>query len=102
LAEFEISPSGRFSLAAAQAFAGGFPPGIGGGEVSSTNISMAFPVEGTDSSAAVDIRQRDDGVVVGRTDAPSSLADAVAGRRLVRCRSITMAPIGQPLASATR
>jgi DNA-3-methyladenine glycosylase II len=77
LAEFEISPSGRFSLAAAQAFAGGFPPGIGGGEVSSTNISMAFPVEGTDSSAAVDIRQRDDGVVVGRTDAPSSLLDAV-------------------------
>jgi DNA-3-methyladenine glycosylase II len=77
LAEFEIQPRGPFSLAAAQDFAGGFPPGIGGGSVGSTNISMAFPVEGTDSSAAVDLHQREDGVVIGRTDAPSSLMDAV-------------------------
>ena len=77
LAEFEIRPAGPFSLAAAQDFAGGFPPGIGGGAVSATSIAMAFPVEGTDSSAAVDISQREDGVVVGRTDAPASLLDAV-------------------------
>ena len=38
---------------------------------------MAFPVEGTDSSAAVDLHQREDGVVIGRTDAPSSLVEAV-------------------------
>ena len=77
MAEFEIEPLGPFSLAAAQDFAGGFPPGIGGGEVGATNISMAFPVEGTDLSAAVDLRQREDGVVVGRTDAPAALTDAV-------------------------
>jgi DNA-3-methyladenine glycosylase II len=77
LAEFELAPRGPFSLAAAQDFAGGFPPGIGGGAVGATNISMAFSVEGTDSSAAVDLRQREDGVVIGRTDAPPSLVDAV-------------------------
>jgi DNA-3-methyladenine glycosylase II len=77
LAEFEIVPRGKFSLAAAQEFAGGFPAGIGGGTVGATSISMAFPIEGTDSSAAVDIHQREDGVVVCRTDAPSSLVDAV-------------------------
>jgi DNA-3-methyladenine glycosylase II len=77
LAEFEIRPRGPFSLSAAQEFAGGFPAGIGGGAVGATSISMAFPVEGTDASAAVDLYQRDDGVVVGRTDAPPSLVDAV-------------------------
>ena len=77
MAEFEIRPAGPFSLAAAQDFAGGFPPGIGGGAVSTSSIAMAFPLEGTDSSAAVDISQREDGVVVGRTDAPAALVDAV-------------------------
>jgi DNA-3-methyladenine glycosylase II len=77
LAEFEIRPIGPFSLAAAQEFAGGFPPGIGGGAVGATSIAMSFPVEGTDSSAAVDLHQREDGVVVGRTDAPASLTEAV-------------------------
>jgi DNA-3-methyladenine glycosylase II len=77
LAEFEIRPLGPFSLAAAQDFAGGFPPGIGGGAVSATSIAMAFPVEGTDSCAAVDVHQRDDGVVVGRTDAPATLVEGV-------------------------
>lgn len=75
--EFEIRPRGPFSLAAAQDFAGGFPAGIGGGSVDEQSIAMAFSVEGTDSSAAVDIRQREDGVVVGRTDASPSLLEAV-------------------------
>jgi DNA-3-methyladenine glycosylase II len=74
---FEIKPRGPFSLAAAQDFAGGFPAGIGGGEVGQKSIAMAFPIEGTDSSAAVEISQRADGVVVGRTDAPSALLDQV-------------------------
>ena len=77
MTEFEIRPQGPFSLAAAQDFAGGFPPGIGGGAVSGQSIAMAFPIEGTDSSAAVDLSQRADGVVVGRTDAPSALVEAV-------------------------
>jgi DNA-3-methyladenine glycosylase II len=77
MTEFEIRPAGPFSLAAAQDFAGGFPPGIGGGEVSGKSIAMAFPIEGTDSSAAVELFQREDRVVVGRTDVSSSLVDAV-------------------------
>jgi DNA-3-methyladenine glycosylase II len=77
LAEFEIEPRGPFSLAAAQDFAGGFAAGIGGGSVGATSIAMAFPVEGTDSSAAVDLHQREDGIVIGRTDAPASLIDQV-------------------------
>ena len=77
MAEFEIRPRGPFSLAAAQDFAGGFPAGIGGGSVGEQSIAMAFPIEGTDASAAVDIRQREDGVLVGRTDAPPALLDAV-------------------------
>ena len=77
MTEFEIRPQGPFSLAAAQDFAGGFPPGIGGGAVSGQSIAMAFPIEGTDSSAAVDLSQRADGLVVGRTDAPSALVEAV-------------------------
>jgi DNA-3-methyladenine glycosylase II len=74
---FEIKPLGPFSLAAAQSFAGGFPSSIGGGKIGDTSIAMAFPVEGTDSSAAVELSQRADGVVVGRTDAPSSLLEQV-------------------------
>ena len=48
---------------------------------------MAFPVEGTDASAAVDIHQRDDGAVVGRTDAPADLLDQV---RLQAERSLSL------------
>jgi DNA-3-methyladenine glycosylase II len=87
LAEFEILPLGPFSLAAAQDFAGGFAPGIGGGSVSGTSISMAFPVEGTDSSAAVDLHQREDGVVIGRTDSASFLVEAI---RTQAARSLSL------------
>ncbi|MEP7360596.1 MAG: DNA-3-methyladenine glycosylase 2 family protein [Chloroflexota bacterium] len=74
---FQLKPRGPFSLTAAQSFAGGFPSSIGGGAVSDTSIAMAFPIEGTDSSAAVELSQRAAGVVVGRTDAPSALMDKV-------------------------
>ena len=92
---FEIKPRGPFSLAAAQDFAGGFPPGIGGGEVGEKSIAMAFPVEGTDSSAAVEVSQRADGVVVGRTDAPSSLIDQVK-RQAARSLSLDHDGSGWP------
>ena len=48
----EIAPRGPFSLAAAMEFAGGFPAGIGGGGVGVASITLAFPVEGVDASAA--------------------------------------------------
>ena len=69
---FEIKPLGPFSLAAAQRFAGGFPAGIGGGGVAGTSIVMSFPVEGSASSAAVELRQAEDGLVIGQTDAAAA------------------------------
>jgi DNA-3-methyladenine glycosylase II len=75
--DFEIQPLGPFSLAAAQDFAGGFPAGIGGGLVGATSIALAFPVEGSWTSAAVELRQDAEGRVIGRTDAAAEDLPAV-------------------------
>jgi DNA-3-methyladenine glycosylase II len=75
--EFAIAPQGPFSLAAAQDFAGGFAAGIGGGSVDSASIVMSFPVEGTNDSAAVELRQEAGGQLIGRTNAGAELVDAV-------------------------
>lgn len=72
MATFRIEPRGPFSLAAAQRFAGGFPAGIGGGGVAGESIVMSFPVEGSDASAAVELRQDRDGTVIGETDASAA------------------------------
>jgi DNA-3-methyladenine glycosylase II len=62
-----VEPRGPFSLAAAREFAGGFPAGIGGGEATETSLVMAFPVEGWESSAVVELSQAsDDAPVVAR------------------------------------
>lgn len=74
----EITPRGPFSLAAAREFAGGFPAGIGGGGIGADSITLAFPVEGTDESAAIEIWQDADGIVRGRSDAAAELLDAAA------------------------
>lgn len=77
MSTFEIQPTGPFSLAAAQDFAGGFPAGIGGGAVGELSIALAFPVEGSWSSAAVELSQGSDGRVLGRTDAAAEDLPAV-------------------------
>jgi DNA-3-methyladenine glycosylase II len=94
---FEIVPRGPFELASAQDFAGGFTPGIGGGGVKGMSIVMAFPVEapGWSSSAAVEVHQREDGVVVGRTDAPPELVEAVR-RQAARSLSLDHDGSGWP------
>jgi DNA-3-methyladenine glycosylase II len=62
--DFAIVPLGRFSLAAAADFAGGFPAGIGlHGDAA--GLLATFPVEGWDGSVAVDVWQADDGIVHG-------------------------------------
>src|SRR5258707_2327160 len=71
----EFAPRGPFSLAAARDFAGGFPAGIGGGGVGAGSITLAFPVEGHDASAAIELWQDADDVVRGRTDAPADLLE---------------------------
>src|SRR5260221_9653440 len=75
MASIEIAPKGPFSLAAARDFAGGFPAGIGGGGVGAGSITLAFPVEGHDASAAIELWQDADDVVRGRTDAPADLLE---------------------------
>ena len=95
--EFRIVPQGPFELAAAQDFAGGFTQGIGGGEVGDGSIAMSFPVEapGWQASAAVEIHQREDGVVVGRTDAAPELIEAVR-RQAARALSLDHDGSGWP------
>ncbi len=61
---FTIEPLGRFSLAAAQDFAGGFAAGIGA-HGTATGLLMTFPVEGWRDSTAVDVWQTPDGRVHG-------------------------------------
>jgi DNA-3-methyladenine glycosylase II len=85
--EFAIAPKGPFSLAAAQDFAGGFAAGIGGGSVDSASIVMSFPVEDTNGSAAVELRQEAGGQLIGRTDAGAELVVAVM-RQAARSLSV--------------
>lgn len=93
--EIEIRPRGPFSLAAAQSFAGGFPAGIGGGGVGSDSITLAFPVEGTDESAAIELWQDADGTVRGRSDATGDLL-ARARRQAKRSLSLDHDGSGWP------
>jgi DNA-3-methyladenine glycosylase II len=60
MAVFTIQPSGPFSLAAAQSFAGGFAAGIGA-HGTADGLSMTFPVEGWAGSVVVDAWQVDGG-----------------------------------------
>lgn len=76
MASTELVPRGPFSLAAARDFAGGFPAGIGGGGVGADSITLAFPVEAHDRSAAVELWQDADGVVRGRSDADGDVLAA--------------------------
>jgi DNA-3-methyladenine glycosylase II len=83
---FEIEPRGPFSLESARTFAGGFAAGIGGGGATAAGLVMAFPVEGWQASAAVDVRQLPDAVVQARVEGP---ADIQAVRKQVaRCLSL--------------
>jgi DNA-3-methyladenine glycosylase II len=95
MTEFAITPRGPFSLAAAQDFAGGFPAGIGGGEFSGPTIAMSFPVEGSDTSAAVELAQATDGRLVGRTDAAAGLLQSVV-RQASRSLSVDHDGAGWP------
>ncbi len=64
MTSFTLEPTGPFSLAAAQDFAGGFAAGIGA-HGTATGLLMTFPVEGWRDSAAIDVLQASDGTVHG-------------------------------------
>jgi DNA-3-methyladenine glycosylase II len=91
----EIVPRGPFSLAAARDFAGGFPAGIGGGGVGPRSITLAFPVEGTESSAAIELWQDPDGLVRGRSDTDAPLL-GTAARQAARSLSLDHDGTGWP------
>jgi DNA-3-methyladenine glycosylase II len=76
--KFTIEPRGRFSLAAAQEFLGGFTPASGTFADDTTRLTMAFPVDGWIGSAAAAVWQDGD-VIRGEaiTTAPDVLIDAV-------------------------
>jgi DNA-3-methyladenine glycosylase II len=91
----ELVPRGPFNLAAARDFAGGFPAGIGGGGVGADSITLAFPVEALDKSAAIELWQDADGVVRGRSDADGDLL-AAAVRQAARSLSLDHDGSGWP------
>ena len=87
MTSFTIEPSGPFSLAAAQDFAGGFAAGIGA-HGTSTGLLMTFPVEGWRDSAAVDVWQTPDGTVHGEVAGTDDIETGQApGRSLAVARS---------------
>jgi DNA-3-methyladenine glycosylase II len=57
MVEFSIEPRGRFSLASAQRFLGGFTPASGSFADDATRLTMAFPVDGWAGSAAAVVWQ---------------------------------------------
>ena len=91
---FEIEPRGPFSLDAARTFAGGFAAGIGGGETSDAGLTMAFPIEGWQGSAVVDVRQLPSGTVRAQFDGSDDI-DAVR-RQVARCLSLDHDGTGWP------
>lgn len=58
-----IVPRGPFDLGASRDFAGGFPAGIGASAAAGGAILLTFPVESWAASAAVNVRQADDGSI---------------------------------------
>ena len=72
MVEFTIEPRGRFSLASAQRFLGGFTPASGTFADDATRLTMAFPVDGWAGSAAAVVWQ--DGELI-RGDAVVSSPD---------------------------
>ena len=57
MTSFAVRPQGRFSLAAAQRFLGGFTPAGGSFADAGERLTMAFPVDGWTSSAAAVVWQ---------------------------------------------
>lgn len=78
MAEFTIAPLGRFSLAAAQRFLGGFTPAGGTFASDETRLTMAFPVDGWAGSAAAVVWQEGD-VIRGKAvvSSPDVAVEAV-------------------------
>lgn len=94
--QFRMVPQGPFSLATARGFAGGFAPGLdaSGSTADPAALLVVFPIEGWASSAAVELRQDDDGSVIGRVFGTDDLAGART--QALRCLSLDHDGSGWP------
>jgi DNA-3-methyladenine glycosylase II len=89
-----IEPRGPFDLATARDFAGGFAAGIGSQAATDGAILMAFPVEGWDGSAVVQLGQAADGVLRGQAFGGGD--PAIVDRQAARSLSIDHDGAGWP------
>ena len=91
MATLQLTPHGPFSLAASRRFLEGFTPAGRDPALAAGPLRLAFPVEGSWSTAAVAVQQLPDGTVhadvqgagVGRARR-AARAHAVPGRRRER------------------
>jgi 3-methyladenine DNA glycosylase/8-oxoguanine DNA glycosylase len=80
---FEYLPAGPFDLANQSQYFGGWPT-----LASDPNtVIIAFPVEGWQGSAAVSLRQREDGSIVGQVFGPPELSEK-AREQALACLSL--------------
>jgi DNA-3-methyladenine glycosylase II len=92
-----VEPRGPFSLIAARDFAGGFAAGIGGGAATETSLVMAFPVEGWETSAIVELGQpSDDAPVAVRVAGADGAAASTAIQQALRSVSLDHDGSGWP------
>jgi hypothetical protein len=96
---FSLTPAGRFELANQARYFGGWPTLPS----DPAAIVMAFPIEGSESSAAVVLRQRGSGVIEGEVHrCPQVLADRAMRQALAAVSLDLDGSGGLTLASATR
>jgi DNA-3-methyladenine glycosylase II len=94
--EYEIRPSGPFSLEAARTLAGGFAAGIGAGGPTEAGIVMAFPVEDWQGSAVANVSQAPDATVRVRMATTGTPDSETARRQVARCLSLDHDGTGWP------
>jgi DNA-3-methyladenine glycosylase II len=88
MVEFTIEPRGRFSLASAQRFLGGFTPASGTFADDATRLTMAFPVDGWAGSAAAVVWQ--DGELIRGEAVVSSLDVSIEAVRGQVARTLSL------------
>jgi DNA-3-methyladenine glycosylase II len=90
---FTLTPSGPFNLANQNQYFGGWPTLSG----SPDTIVMAFPLEGSDASAAVVLRQEADGSLAGEVHGCSEAQAVLARRQALAAISLDFDGAGWPL-----
>jgi DNA-3-methyladenine glycosylase II len=96
---FEIDQLGQFSLEAAARFWGGFTPAAHGGLDAQGHLHMAFPVEGSWTTAGVCVTQRLDGSVVAEVFSDGDGAVGIEAVKRQTARILSLDVDGRDFAS---